>query len=275
MGNGWVPIFKGFRKLLPKDRPYTRLEAAFCLQLDFDDGNAVSVTGYAVLWEWSKDKVKKFLDDMGVEIIYPESTKSKKNQRGMITSKKPSNQPSNNRLIDRPIKFIDINMLKQKTDRSTVQKPSNQPVATIDPLDPDPKERKTRARGGSQAKEKDGQEKTRYGEYVLLSPAEHLFLTEKLGAARLAELIDDVNLYCGRSGKRYDRYKAAILTFDKRDRKTNVNAKDEAKDNPEARRKEAVREFRRFKDQGLTPEKLEELKDDLAKKHKVDKRVFE
>lgn len=153
MGNGWVPIFKGFRKLLPLDRPYTKLEAAFCLQLDFDEGKEVSVTGYSTLWQWSKDKVRKFLDDIGVEIIYPESTKNKQNQRGKITSKKPTDQPTDNRLINRPIKFIDINMLKKKTDRSTDRKPTDQPDTTIDPIDPNPKKKNILSSKGSTVSE--------------------------------------------------------------------------------------------------------------------------
>jgi hypothetical protein len=270
LGNGWVPIFKGFRKLLPLDRPYTKLEAAFCLQLDFDEGKPVSVTGYATLWQWSKDKVRKFLDDMGVEIIYPESTESKQNQRGIITSKKPTDQPTDNRLIDRPIKFIDINMLKKKTDRSTDRKPTDRPDATIDPLNPNPKERKTRARGESQSKEKDEQEKTKYGEYVFLSPAEHLALTEKLGAARLAELIEDVNLYCGRSGKSYKSYRAAILTFDKRDKQKNGDTQAEVKDKNESNRIKAKSEYEYFRKQGKSAEELSKIKASICQKYKLE-----
>lgn len=70
MSDSWVPIDKEFRKLLPKDRPYTELEAAFCLQLDFDElNNKVSCAGYAKLWQWTPKKVQCFLKKMEVKII--------------------------------------------------------------------------------------------------------------------------------------------------------------------------------------------------------------
>ena len=85
MKNGnWIPISKNFINDLPKDRPYTKLEAAYCLQLDYDNNNKVTVSGYSDLWQWSRKKVYLFLDQMGIEITYPEITKKIKNQRGHI-----------------------------------------------------------------------------------------------------------------------------------------------------------------------------------------------
>ena len=80
----WVPISKGFLKHLPKDRPYTKLEAVFCLQCDYDQENLVTVNGYSSLWRWGKGKVYRFLEEVGVEIIYQESTQKKQNQNGLI-----------------------------------------------------------------------------------------------------------------------------------------------------------------------------------------------
>lgn len=60
------------------------MEAAFSLSCDYDCGNEVTVSGYAAMWGWSRKAVNKFLDDMGVEIVYPQNTKSKRNQRGHI-----------------------------------------------------------------------------------------------------------------------------------------------------------------------------------------------
>jgi len=60
------------------------VEAAFSLQVDFDQDNPVTVAGYAKRWNWSRKKVMKFLDEMGVSISYPESTSTKQNQKGQI-----------------------------------------------------------------------------------------------------------------------------------------------------------------------------------------------
>ena len=81
---GWVPISKDFLKELPKDRPYTTLEAAFSLQVDYDKGRDVSIKGCSEQWQWSRKRVRNFLNRMGIEIIYPENTKIKQNQRGQI-----------------------------------------------------------------------------------------------------------------------------------------------------------------------------------------------
>ena len=51
-----------FKELLPKDRPYVPLEAAFCLQSDIDEKNPVSISGYAKSWRWSRTKVRHFLE---------------------------------------------------------------------------------------------------------------------------------------------------------------------------------------------------------------------
>ena len=53
---------KEFTELLPKDRPYVPLEAAFCLQSDTDEKNPISISGYAKSWRWSRTKVRHFLE---------------------------------------------------------------------------------------------------------------------------------------------------------------------------------------------------------------------
>jgi len=63
---------------------FTKFEAAYSLQLDYDAGDAVTVKGYAALWGWDRKKVKRFLKAMGVTIIYPEDTSKKRNQKGHI-----------------------------------------------------------------------------------------------------------------------------------------------------------------------------------------------
>lgn len=85
MRNGnWRPLSKYLVKYFPKHRPYTKLEAAFCLQCDYDDHSEVTISGYSALWQWSRKKVNLFLEQMNIEIIYPENTQKKQNQKGQI-----------------------------------------------------------------------------------------------------------------------------------------------------------------------------------------------
>lgn len=61
----WVPISKGFVSALPKDRPYTELEAAYSVSCDIAAGKKVSVAGYAKLWKWNRKKVSRWMRDTG------------------------------------------------------------------------------------------------------------------------------------------------------------------------------------------------------------------
>ena len=82
---GWIPVSKGCVKYLPKDRAYTELEAMCCIEIDYDAGKEVTVSGYADLWRWSRDKVYRFIKKIGIEIIYPQKTTKLRKQRGLIT----------------------------------------------------------------------------------------------------------------------------------------------------------------------------------------------
>jgi hypothetical protein len=84
LGN-WVPISKAFTKYLPKGRPYTEIEAAFSVEVDYDNANEVTVLGYAELWQWSRNRVRLFLKRMSIKITYPENTHKKQNQKGQIS----------------------------------------------------------------------------------------------------------------------------------------------------------------------------------------------
>ena len=80
----WIPLSKWAAKHLPKDRPYSKLEALVSIQIDYDNGNSATISGYAALWQWSRKKVRLFFDAIDVEITYPENTKKKQNQKGQI-----------------------------------------------------------------------------------------------------------------------------------------------------------------------------------------------
>jgi len=108
----WVPISKELVRELPKDRPYTRLEAMFSLTVDFDNGESATIKGYADLWRWSRGKVERFLEEVGVQIVYPEDTSQKQNQRGQIMIQ----MPDRTRTDSRQIKLIGSNRLKDESD---------------------------------------------------------------------------------------------------------------------------------------------------------------
>jgi hypothetical protein len=80
----WLPISKGVLKLLPKDRPYTKIEALISIQNDYDRRKRVTINGYKNLWQWGKGKVYRFLKEIGVEIIYHRDTSKTQNQSGLI-----------------------------------------------------------------------------------------------------------------------------------------------------------------------------------------------
>lgn len=83
LGN-WIPISKYFAKSLPSDRPFTELEAVYCLQLDYDAQKQVTIKGYSELWKWSRGKVTRFLDSLGIIIAYTYRDKNLKKQKGKL-----------------------------------------------------------------------------------------------------------------------------------------------------------------------------------------------
>lgn len=61
----WIAIDKRFVDLLPKDMEYTYLEAMVSYSVDRDQGKVVSISGYASLWRWSRNKVRHFISTIG------------------------------------------------------------------------------------------------------------------------------------------------------------------------------------------------------------------
>jgi hypothetical protein len=109
----WIPISKAFVKHLPKDRPFTKLEAMYSMQCDYDNVKTVTIAGYAECWQWSRNKVRNFLNECGVDIFYPENTLKRQNQKGQIEVQ----------IMDRSgtekgqIRFIDSKCLGEGKDR--------------------------------------------------------------------------------------------------------------------------------------------------------------
>ncbi|MCP4623161.1 MAG: hypothetical protein GY850_06475 [bacterium] len=143
MKNGnWVPISKAFVSYLPKSRAYTELEAAYCLQVDYDNGKSVSVSGYAALWGWSRTRIRGFLNRMKIEINYKEDTAKRQNQKGQI--EKQIRDRSDEKKGQ--IRFIDFKGLRKKKNRSDEKKEQiedRSKNSTIYPsINPNPKGRR-------------------------------------------------------------------------------------------------------------------------------------
>lgn len=110
----WIPLCKALVSALPRGgRPFTKLEAMFSLTLDYDNGSPVTVSGYASLWSWSERQVRRFLEEVGVAICYPQNTRSRQNQRGEISVV----IPEGNRRESGEIKIIDSKGLASETER--------------------------------------------------------------------------------------------------------------------------------------------------------------
>ena len=61
----WVALDKNAIKTLGKlDRAYSLVEALFSFQVDIDCDRQWSINGYAELWGWSRNKVRKFVTEL-------------------------------------------------------------------------------------------------------------------------------------------------------------------------------------------------------------------
>ena len=63
----WIPLDKNLSYFLPKERPFTELEAMFSYTLDINNKRTVSISGYSKLWDWNRKKVRKLFDIIGTE----------------------------------------------------------------------------------------------------------------------------------------------------------------------------------------------------------------
>ena len=103
---GWVGIDKRFAELLPKDREYSYLDAMFSYTVDRDNKKHGSVNGYAALWKWSRDKVRRFIRTIETGADY--QTNSHKTGRRQAVRyifgklEQPKNRPSHPQTDPRP-----------------------------------------------------------------------------------------------------------------------------------------------------------------------------
>ncbi len=65
MKNGnWIGLDKNIVKLLPHGRAYTIIEALVSFTIDIDNKRDWTINGYAKQWGWSRNKVRKFTDEL-------------------------------------------------------------------------------------------------------------------------------------------------------------------------------------------------------------------
>ena len=97
----WLPAPKKIIREILSDavRPLSKPLAYLAVALDADDRKWVTVTGYATQWGWSRGKVSRYLDALGVSICYPESTFTRQNQRGLIMLQIPDGSRTDDRQI--------------------------------------------------------------------------------------------------------------------------------------------------------------------------------
>jgi len=140
----WVPISKAFSDSLPKNRKFSELEAMYSLQLDHDNNVPVTVSGCAGRWDWSRDKVRKFLADTWVTIEYEKDTKSFKKQKGKLKKTLNQHEIDIKPTLKKHKRFIDKNDLEEvKNMKSTLKKQQKNinHYTTIKPNpNPNPKE---------------------------------------------------------------------------------------------------------------------------------------
>lgn len=91
------------------NRAYSKAEALISLQLDYSEGNEVTVEGYASLWGWHRRTVDRFLNNMEVKIKYPEDTRKTKKQRGHLEPLKSAHKSVHKKAH---ITLIDFNELQ-------------------------------------------------------------------------------------------------------------------------------------------------------------------
>ena len=82
-------------------RPFSRIEAMFSYTLDVNNGNEGSIIGYSKLWQWSRNKVRKFITDI-------------KSEKGHIKDSKRTAK-------GQPIHFIDTALRSKKDNKRTAK----------------------------------------------------------------------------------------------------------------------------------------------------------
>ncbi|MCP5006888.1 MAG: hypothetical protein GY941_23520 [Planctomycetes bacterium] len=101
-GNYWIALDKNMGQYLKYiKRPYSEIEAMYSYSLDVDNGKEGSIAGYSVLWEWSRNKVRRFIK--GIRTVKGHIKDSKRTVKGQA------------------IHFIDNALMTKKDSKRTVK----------------------------------------------------------------------------------------------------------------------------------------------------------
>lgn len=127
MENGnWIPLDKNLVGTLPHNRAYSYIEAMFSYTVDQDNSKAGTINGYAKQWGWSRNKVRKFINEL-------------RTVKGHIADRKGTGRGHH-------IRFINNNLQVVKDMKGTYsgQEADRKGDTTIYPKPkPDPKPKKT------------------------------------------------------------------------------------------------------------------------------------
>lgn len=125
--NGWIPLDKNLSQYLPHNRPYTRVEAMFSYTKDLDNNKEGTIQGYSNQWQWSRDKVRKFIIEIKETSGFPK--KHQKNSKKTVKK--------------HPIHYIDKALWDIKNSKKTVKKHQKNTSYNPNP-NPNPKKNKIR-----------------------------------------------------------------------------------------------------------------------------------
>ncbi len=197
----WIPIDKNLAKFFP-DRKFSEIEAAFSLTLDCDNNKSASIAGYSKLWGWSRSKVRLFLDNMGVEISYPEDLSKKQNQKGQIKVQM-RDRSATDQLQIRMVNTKGSHFIKDRSKTDDGQISDRSPDTTSKPIKPKPKPKKETF---SPLKNKQ--------EFIDQLPES---ITRKYEMSLVLSTLENLIDYCKAHGKKYIDYNAALRSFLKKD----------------------------------------------------------
>jgi hypothetical protein len=204
---GWIPIDKNIVKTLGNiDRPYSIVEAMVCHTADVDCGKEWTINGYAKLWDWSRGKVRRFVNSM-------------RTHSGHIADRKGTQS-------GHPIHFIDKG-LWDEADRKRTHSghiADNKRDTTSNP-NPNPNPKKKEIKG-------------KYGTFnnVLLTEKEYKKLIEMFNS-KTEDKINNLSEGIKSKGYKYKSHYATVLSWHRRDEKKNK---------PEPKRIDTAEETRRM-----------------------------
>jgi len=127
----WIPVDKRLINLLPKDRKYSYIEAMISFSTDIDNKKRWTVKGYAELWKWSRNKVRRFTRTLLNGEDY------------LIGTRRDTIRTPIRTLSRHPIRLIFNNLQNDKDPHKDTHKDTPvTPTKDPDPLDPDPTSKK-------------------------------------------------------------------------------------------------------------------------------------